>query len=144
MEAEKPIEMFEKELDEETLRHRLEQNKDQAEKLLHDRDKMEQFLGRLERKLSLIPVAGKYLSDIPVLISLVKAYIEKKYTAIPIGSIIAIVSALIYFLSPIDLIPDIIPGLGLIDDAAVIAFAYKFVHDDVAEYKTWRIANKEN
>lgn len=141
MEAEKPVGLTEDKLDEKILRRRLEQNKDEAEQLLHDRDKMEEFLGRLERKLSLIPVAGKYLSDIPVLISLVKAYIEKKYTDIPIGSIIAIVSALIYFLSPVDLIPDIIPGLGFVDDAAVIAFAYKFVHDDIAEYKTWRDAN---
>jgi uncharacterized membrane protein YkvA (DUF1232 family) len=141
MEAEKPVGLTEDKLDEKILKRRLEQNKDEAEQLLHDRDKMDEFLGRLERKLSLIPVAGKYLSDIPVLISLVKAYIEKKYTDIPIGSIIAIVSALIYFLSPIDLIPDFIPVAGFADDAAVIAFAYKFVHDDIAEYKTWRDAN---
>ena len=76
MEAEKPVGLTEDKLDEKILRRRLEQNKDEAEQLLHDRDKMEEFLGRLERKLSLIPVAGKYLSDIPVLISLLKAYIE--------------------------------------------------------------------
>lgn len=141
MEAEKPAGLTEDTLNEKILKRRLEQNKDEAELLLHDRDKMEDFLERLERKLSLVPVAGKYLSDIPVLISLVKAYIEKKYTDIPLGSIIAIVCALIYFLSPVDLIPDVIPGLGFVDDVAVIAFAYKFVHDDIAEYKIWRDSN---
>ena len=124
--------------DEKIVIQQLDKNKGEAEKLLQDRDKMEHFLARLETKLSLIPVVGNYLSDIPVLISLVRAYVDKTYVEIPIGSILAIISALIYFLSPIDLIPDIIPGLGYLDDAAVLGIAFKLVHDDVAEYKKWR------
>lgn len=124
--------------DDKIVFQQLEKNKGEAEKLLQDRDKMEHFLARLETKLSLIPVVGNYLSDIPVLISLVRAYVDKTYVEIPIGSILAIISALIYFLSPIDLIPDIIPGLGYLDDAAVLGIAFKLVHDDVAEYKKWR------
>ena len=124
--------------DEKIVIQQLDKNKGEAEKLLQDRDKMEHFLARLETKLSLIPVVGNYLSDIPVLISLVRAYVDKTYVEIPIGSILAIISALIYFLSPIDLIPDIIPGLGYLDDVAVLGVAFKLVHDDVAEYKKWR------
>lgn len=95
----------------------------------------------MEHKLAQIPMAGKYLSDVPVLISLVKAYIDKTYLEIPIGSIIAIIGALIYVFSTLDLIPDIIPVIGILDDAAVIALAYKLVHNDVVEYKVWRDAN---
>jgi len=109
---------------------------------LKDKKKLEHFLERLERKLSKIPLVGEYLSDVPVLISLVKAYAQKEYTDIPIGSIIAIVGALIYLLSPIDLIPDAIPVIGYLDDAAVLAFAYKLVRDDVLEYKEWRLGKK--
>ena len=124
--------------DEKIVIQQLEKNKGEAEKLLQDRDKMEHFLARLETKLSLIPVVGNYLSDIPVLISLVRAYVDKTYVEIPIGSILAIIGALIYFLSPVDLIPDSIPGLGYLDDVAVLGVAFKLVHDDVAEYKKWR------
>ena len=124
--------------DEKIVIQQLDKNKGEAEKLLQDRDKMEHFLARLETKLSLIPVAGNYLSDIPVLISLVRAYVDKTYVEIPIGSILAIIGALIYFLSPVDLIPDIIPGVGYLDDVAVVGVAFKLVHDDVAEYKKWR------
>jgi len=127
-------------LDNENISKEIEKNNAKAEALLKDKKKMERFLERLERKLSLIPVAGKYLSDVPVLISLVKAYVDKEYIDIPIGTIIAIVGALIYVLSPIDLIPDGIPVIGYIDDAAVLAFAYKLVHDDVTEYKEWKEA----
>lgn len=130
--------------DEALVLQQLEKNKAAAEKLLQDPDKMEHFLDRLELKLSQIPVAGGILSDIPVLISLVRAYVDKRYVEIPIGSIIAIVGALIYFLSPIDLIPDVVPGLGLLDDAAVLGIAYKLVHNDIAEYKQWRDDRKSN
>ena len=128
--------------DKDAMSQQIEKNKSGAEDLLKDKDKLNRFLERLEKKLSKIPIAGKYLSDIPVLVSLVKAYVRKEYTEIPLGSIIAIISALIYFLYPIDIIPDFIPMFGYADDAAVIAFAYKMVHDDVDEFKIWREANK--
>lgn len=128
--------------EDEEIVEQLDKNKSKAKKLLKDKEKMERFLDRLERKLSKVPFAGKYLSDVPVLISLVKAYIDKEYTEIPIGSIIAVISALIYVLSPIDMIPDIIPGIGLVDDAAVIATIFVLIHDDVEEYKAWRSKKK--
>ena len=127
----------------EKLLEQIDKNKGKAEKLLKDKKKMEDFLERLERKLSLIPVAGKYLADVPVLISLVKAYIDKEYTEIPLGSIIAIVGGLIYVLSPIDIIPDTIPVAGYLDDAAVIAGVIKLVHDDLTEYRAWKEEKKK-
>jgi len=130
-------------LDEEEVQRRFDQSKEKAKKLLEDRDKMDRFLERLEKKLKHIPVVGGMLSEIPILIALVKAYIEKRYLDIPIGAIIAVVGALIYFLSPIDLMPDFLPAIGLVDDAAVVALALKLVHDDVKEYKAWREKNKQ-
>jgi uncharacterized membrane protein YkvA (DUF1232 family) len=76
-----------------------------------------------------------------MLVSLVRSYIRKDYRDVPLGSIIAIVSALIYFLSPIDLLPDSIPVLGYVDDAAVFAFVWKMVADDIEEYRKWQEAN---
>ncbi len=113
----------------------------EAEETLKDDDKMERLFQRLEKKLKDIPVAGEKLSEIPVMASLVRSYWKKEYTDVPVGTIIAIISALIYFVSPIDLIPDSIPVIGYFDDAAVIAACWAMVDSDVEEYKKWREEN---
>ena len=45
-----------------------------------------------------------------------------------------VVAALLYFISPIDIIPDIIPVVGYADDVAVIAFVYKQVKDSIQSF----------
>jgi len=112
----------------------------EAEELLKDSSKLENLLKRLEAKLKTIPKAGNALANVPTMILLVRSYIKKEYTEIPIGSIIAITSALIYFLSPIDLIPDAIPVVGYADDIAVIIACLKLVESDLQEYREWREA----
>ncbi len=52
-----------------------------------------------------------------------------------------VVGALLYVISPIDIIPDAIPVIGFIDDAAIITAAIaqiKRIGDDIKEYKKWK------
>lgn len=81
--------------------------------------------------------------DLKLMIDIIKDYINGSYKQIPERSLIAILGALIYFLSPIDIIPDFIPGVGYIDDAFVIALVLKQVHEDLQNYKIWK-NRKEN
>ena len=122
----------------------LEKGYEKAETILHDEDKIEELLQRIEKKLKAIPKIGEKLSHIPVLASLVKSYVKKEYTRIPVGTIIAVVSALVYFVSPIDLIPDFIPGAGHVDDAAVIGACLLLADTDIQEYIKWRDAHGKN
>ena len=64
---------------------------------------------------------GKYIKDLKLLFSVVQDYWGGEYRVIPWASIASIVAALLYLLSPIDLIPDPIPIIGLVDDALVLA-----------------------
>ncbi|MEA3422341.1 MAG: YkvA family protein [Bacillota bacterium] len=125
----------------EQMNEQIDKKSEEAEELLNDEDQLERFLERLEHKLKKVPMVGKKLSNVPVLVSLVRSYAHKEYRDIPIGSVIAIVGALIYFVSPIDLIPDSIPVLGYVDDAAVFGFVWNMVEDDVEEYKSWQEKN---
>lgn len=113
-------------------------NKAAAEKVISDKDQFEKFLRDIENKLKTIPAVGNLLADIPLLVSIVKSYFEGKYKEIPTGTIVAIIAALLYVLSPIDIIPDVIPVVGFADDAAVIAFCVASIHSDLIKYKAWR------
>lgn len=134
---------MEYEFDEKKAEEELKKGYSLAEDMLNDEDKMERFLQRLEKKLKKIPLAGDKLAAILIMTSLVKSYIKKEYSDIPIGTIIAIISALIYFVSPIDIIPDSIPFLGYFDDAAVVAACWKLVDSDIEEYEKWREKNNK-
>ena len=129
--------------DEQKAQEELNKGFDEAEKLVKDEYKMERFLQRLEKKLKVIPLVGDKLSNVPIMASLIRSYVKKEYTDIPIGSVIAIISGLTYFVSPIDLIPDCIPAVGYLDDAAVIAVCWKMVKSDVDEYVMWREKNNK-
>ena len=80
----------------------------------------------------------KYANYVPLLFSMVKDYAAKRYKVVPVKSIVAIVSTLLYVLLPVDIIPDIIPVLGFADDASVVAWCLKFVADDLDAYKIWK------
>lgn len=114
-----------------------------ADALLRDDAKMEPFLEKLEKKLKWIPFVRQELKMIPILISMVRSYWKKDYTRVPRRTMLAIVSALIYFLSPIDVIPDWIPVLGQIDDALVVATCWKLVNKDVEDYRQWQKERKK-
>ena len=121
----------------------LDANRKDAEALLNDEKKMNSFLNQLESKFSAVSGFKEKLKDIPLIVELVRAYIKKEYTEIPLGSIIGLVSALIYFFSPVDLIPDVLPGIGYIDDVMVIAIAMKFVYTDFEDFKKWKAEKEE-
>ena len=48
-----------------------------------------------------------------------------------------VLAAIIYFLNPIDLIPDFIPALGLTDDFSVLLWVYNTVHNEVNKFLIW-------
>ena len=128
--------------DENQAQNELKKGYKKAEILLHDENKLEIFLQKIENKLTIVPIVGNALSYIPVMISMIRSYVRKEYTEIPIGSIISMISALIYFVSPVDIISDFLPVVGQLDDAAVVAACIKLVKSDIDDYKQWRKINK--
>lgn len=73
-----------------------------------------------------------------LLFAVSKDFVNGNYTEIPKRSIIAILGGLIYFLSPIDVVPDFVPLLGFIDDIFILNLVYKQVLKDLEKYKAWK------
>jgi len=99
-------------------------------------DKSEEIRKRFETGGPL----GKFVEDFKLLMAVVKDYRRGKYRKIPFWTVAAIVGALLYVLNPLDLIPDFIPLVGQIDDAAIVAACLLMVRQDLHKYKKWKIS----
>ncbi|WP_316568298.1 YkvA family protein [Neobacillus sp. YIM B06451] len=73
-----------------------------------------------------------------LLFELVRAWAKGDYKNVSKGTILAVIGAIIYFVSPVDIIPDFLLGFGLIDDAAVLAFTWKRLSKDLEEFSAWK------
>ena len=87
-----------------------------------------------------IPVIKDLARDIPVMVNMVKDYIGGYYKRVPKKTIVALSASLIYLVAPCDIIPNYVPGVGYLDDAAVVSYVLNSVKDDVDEYKEWKSA----
>ena len=85
----------------------------------------------------------EYASYVPLFFSMLRDNFSKRYKEIPVGTIAAIVGTLLYVFSPFDVVPDILPGVGLLDDAAMMASCVAFVKNDVDKYKKW-LSNQQS
>jgi uncharacterized membrane protein YkvA (DUF1232 family) len=73
---------------------------------------------------------------------LIKNYASGEYRDVSKGSIISVVAALVYFISPLDFIPDFIPMLGFADDLALLTFVISKVGDELEKFQLWEM-NKD-
>jgi uncharacterized membrane protein YkvA (DUF1232 family) len=76
--------------------------------------------------------------DLGLLAALCRAYWKGEYRAVNPKALLAIVAALAYFVSPLDLVPDWIPVLGLLDDMAVIGWVMKSWSTELEAFRRWR------
>lgn len=85
----------------------------------------------------------KYYEEFKLLFSLVKDYVNGSYREVPWNILASIGGTLLYVLSPVDLIPDFIPLVGYVDDAAVFAFCLNFIEKDLEAYRSWKLNNQQ-
>lgn len=129
------------EMDMEELHNRLGQQEENVKKNWNDDEKIQKILDSalsLVRKLSNLPLIGSYIADVPFLVMMVNDYRKKEYTSVPLATIVSIVAALAYLVSPIDLIPDAIPLIGYLDDFVVLKYIFDTLHNDIADYRMWK------
>jgi uncharacterized membrane protein YkvA (DUF1232 family) len=77
-------------------------------------------------------------SQLILLFSLTKDYVKGNYVDIPKSSIVSVLAALLYFISPVDLVPDFIVGMGFLDDAFILGFIYKRISKELLKYQAWK------
>lgn len=118
--------------------------KSRATKLLKSPEEALALSTRAAKKLAGTDVSARFQTvrdELGLLVAMLRAWVSGDYRNIATSSIVAIVAALLYFVVPFDLVPDFIAGIGLLDDAAVIAYVIGLVRDEIADFEKWRAKN---
>jgi len=119
----------------------VERSKSKAEDYLKDPEKSKHLLDEAMKKAKNKEKISGPLADLwenlKTVFRLLQAYFSKQYTTIPWGTIVLLVGAVIYFVSPLDLMPDWFPLAGFIDDAAVLVFVLRQINADLQHFLAW-------
>ena len=110
----------------------------EAQDVIQNPSRVDDLLIQLEEKLKSVPAIGETLSDLPLMIAMVKAWIKKEYTVVSPKVIACLVGGILYLLKKKDLIPDSIPVLGIADDLAVMGLALKLSEPELKAFSEWR------
>lgn len=110
-----------------------------VEAYLKDRKHLQGLIQQAIEQADAIDKAGlrDVWSDFLTMLRLLKAYASRRYKAAPQECLIPIISAVAYFASPLDLIPDFTPGIGYLDDVMIIRSAARQVKADLERFMEW-------
>ena len=92
----------------------------------------------IQKKFAARGPLKRFIEDSKLLIAMLKDYWNKRYRQVPFGTIGAIAFTLIYVLDPFDLVPDVLPIIGEVDDAAVFTACLMLIESDLRKYKDWK------
>jgi uncharacterized membrane protein YkvA (DUF1232 family) len=129
----------EKKINESILKDQLEKHESLAQEYIDNPEKLKKLIdGAVKKAANTKGPLDDLISNLKILFMLAQDWMKGNYREIPTGSIAVIIAAILYFFSPIDLIPDFIPIVGYFDDALVVSFAIKQIKSDIEKYKEWK------
>lgn len=82
----------------------------------------------------------KKQSQIRAFFDMMRDHFNKTYTSLSQLTIVLMVLAIIYAISPVDFIPDV-PIIGYIDDAVVLGFVLTQIKKEIVKYQNWKAGN---
>ncbi|WP_416381013.1 YkvA family protein [Hymenobacter sp. GOD-10R] len=112
-----------------------------AEEYLKKPTRIKQLLSdayeKASEKKDIGSIAQEAWETMQTLFRLIKLSASGEYTGLPTSTVVAAVAVTIYFLFPIDLIPDFIPVLGLLDDVALVAWFSTSIKEELDKFTEW-------
>ncbi len=94
----------------------------------------------ISKKISGSNSLAKYKELGKLMIAMVKDVKRGAYPNVPWFTIATVVMTLLYVLNPLDIIPDFIPGIGYVDDLAILSIGMGWIESDLHRYLDWKIS----
>ena len=83
------------------------------------------------------PVLRRILGNVKDLYTLFRDSVRGNYDLPPV-TLGVIGAGLLYFIIPLDLVPDYVPVVGLLDDMVVLTTIINSLQDELARYRIWK------
>jgi len=115
-----------------------------AEKYLKNPSEAKQLLSKALSKAGHIH-KGSFVEtwgQSQTLVRMLQAYIQGNYKRVPWQSLVMAMVAIVYFVTPLDVIPDFIVGLGLLEDAALLSWVVQSLYSDITKFQAWETEQK--
>jgi len=102
------------------------------------------FLARAQDKLNKNKAGSinAWLDSLLTSFRLLKCYVSGEYREISFESLALIVASITYFVMPFDVVPDFFLSLGFLDDAALLAWTFKTVAEELRRFVEWEKGGK--
>ena len=101
-------------------------------------DKIADLLGSVTEKMSGMDGqkqrVTEFFDKVKTMMRMLRSYISGEYSEIPWKSLLMIIGALLYFMMPIDMIPDFIPLTGLADDITIVFLVFGSINEDIENF----------
>ncbi len=108
-----------------------------AQTYTSDKTKMQELLEKVMQKAQRKQKGQEegWRDDVRTLWRMTKAYTKGEYKHLPYQTMLVMVATLIYFLMPMDFLPDILIGIGLFDDVALIGWTIAAVQGEINNFR---------
>lgn len=81
--------------------------------------------------------------QLKLLLAMLNDYRTGAYRKIPARTIASVAGVILYLISPLDVIPDFVPVIGMIDDVFIVNFVWRQLTKDLTQYREWRALTRE-
>jgi uncharacterized membrane protein YkvA (DUF1232 family) len=105
------------------------------------KDLMNDAFKKASDKKDIGTIAHDVWESIQTLSRMIKAAATGEYTGIPTSTVVGGIAVLLYFISPIDFVPDFIPVIGLLDDVALLAWFMTSIKSEMNKFLEWEKGN---
>ena len=89
-------------------------------------------------RLSLMPKVSEIPSLLQSTPSMLRDSIKRKYRKTPWGTLTGGIFSILYLLNPLDIIPEALPIIGIVDDTLVFGVFLALLSRDVKKYLLWK------
>ena len=116
-------------------------------RMLNEQSQIKELIWKVSQKLQKINGSNKQINElmehVQLFLRMIKKSLSGEYSAFSHKTLLSLVFGLLYFVTPMDVVPDFVPLLGFSDDLSIVYFIIKNFKSDIEAFKVWEL-NQES